>query len=106
MASPIRIRSGRRRHLYLKEWRKHRKLTQEKLADRLETSAATVSRMEKRAREPNVGYLEALADALDCEPQDFYRPPTNPFLDDEVRNAPPEKQEQIKAVVMALLRAS
>jgi transcriptional regulator with XRE-family HTH domain len=61
----------------IREWRKHRGLTLERLADRVEvltglkTTAQTLSRIENG----KIGYtqqmLEAIADALACEPADL-----------------------------------
>lgn len=61
----------KRRKTFLKEWRKHRGLTQEQLAERLGLTQATVARIERG----NIAYtqpvLEAIAEALRCEPADL-----------------------------------
>lgn len=63
---------------YLKQWRKHRGLTQQLLADRLETSKGYISDLENGKRRYNQDVLEALAYALMCEPADLLmRDPTN-----------------------------
>lgn len=64
---------------YLKEWRKHRGLTQERLADRLETTKGFISQLENGHRGYTQRLLERLADALMCEPADLLiRNPTDP----------------------------
>jgi transcriptional regulator with XRE-family HTH domain len=75
-----RIRGQRRRLTYIKAWRKYRDLTQEQLAERLETSGATISRVENGKSPYDQGLLEALAEALQCEPADLLaRPPDKDF---------------------------
>ena len=67
---PIRIaypRSKPRRATFFKQWRKHRQLTQERLADRLDTSIASVSRIESGRQPYTQDYLEALAVALQTD---------------------------------------
>lgn len=67
----------RRRH-FLKEWRKHRGLTQEQLAARVEMSTANLSRIEKGQQDYTQAVLEALADALQTDPASILiRDPTD-----------------------------
>jgi transcriptional regulator with XRE-family HTH domain len=64
------------RKTYIREWRKHHNLTLEKLVDRLDTmfgvrtTTATLSRTENGRQEYTQHLLEALADALQCDPAD------------------------------------
>lgn len=68
-----------RRPLFLRQWRKHRGLTQEKLAERLGTSKGYISELESGKQRYNQQHLEALAEALDCDPVDLLiRDPTDP----------------------------
>jgi len=57
-----------RRRTFFKEWRVHRGLSQEQLADRLETSVASISRIENGTQPYTQDVLEALADALNTDP--------------------------------------
>lgn len=57
-----------RRRTFIKEWRLHRGLSQEQLTDRLETSVASVSRIENGTQPYTQDVLEALADALMTDP--------------------------------------
>lgn len=66
----------RPRH-FIREWRKHRGLNQEQLAARIESTQPTISRVESGVMPYDQGLLEALADALSCEPCDLLmRDPT------------------------------
>lgn len=68
-----------RQRLYLKEWRKHRGLTQEQLAGRLSVDRTIISKIERGKLQYNQGFLEAAAEALMCEPADLIvRDPTDP----------------------------
>jgi transcriptional regulator with XRE-family HTH domain len=57
-----------RRRTFFKEWRLHRGLSQEQLADRLETSVASISRIESGTQPYTQDVLEALAEALTTDP--------------------------------------
>lgn len=68
------LKTSRKTHI--RAWRKHRGLTLERLADRIGVTPGALSQLERG----DVGYtqpmLEALADALSCEPSDLIaRPP-------------------------------
>src|SRR5689334_14704681 len=79
---PVRIayhRSKQRRRTFFKEWRIHRGLTQERVAERLDTSVASVSRVESGRQPYTQDYLEALASALQTDPASLLmRDPTDP----------------------------
>lgn len=57
-----------RRRTFIRQWREHRGLTQEQLASRLETSVASISRIESGTQPYTQDVLEALADALNTDP--------------------------------------
>lgn len=66
-----------KQRLFLKEWRKHRQLTQEQLADRLDVDRTIISKVERGKLQYSQGFLEAAAEALMCEPADLIvRDPT------------------------------
>ena len=67
--------SGARRSHFIRDWRKHRKLTQEELAERLGTSNAQISRIETGKNGYTQDFLEACASALSCAPADLLRGP-------------------------------
>ncbi|CAL8974541.1 helix-turn-helix domain-containing protein [Rhodoplanes serenus] len=61
----------RRRRLFLREWRKHRGLTQERLADRAEITQGMISQLENGRSDYTGELLDRLAEALMCEPADL-----------------------------------
>lgn len=57
-----------RRRIFLKEWRVHRGLTQEQLAERVSMAVSNISQLEQGRQGYSQEGLEALADALRCDP--------------------------------------
>lgn len=79
MVSRIGPKKLKTRRVYLAEWRNHKGLTQRQLAERLETTEATISRIENLQRDPTLGFLQAAAEALECSVSDIIeRPPPDP----------------------------
>jgi len=68
MSTKIAYRHKRaRRRTYIREWRQHRGLSQEQLASRLDTSVASISRIESGQQPYTQDTLEALAEALQTD---------------------------------------
>jgi len=91
---------------YFKQWRKYRGLTQEMLAERIHATPSTISQLETGKQGFTNSTLEALAEALNCQPGDLLmRDPLNGIwsIQDQLLKAAPEKQKQIEDVVRALL---
>ena len=64
---------------YIRQWRKHRGLTQAQLAERIGISKSYVTKIETFQRRYDQPFLEAAAEALRCEPADLImRDPTDP----------------------------
>lgn len=61
---------SRPRH-FVREWRKYRGLTQEQLAERIEKTHGAISQLENGKIDYTQGMLEALAEALRCDPGDL-----------------------------------
>lgn len=61
----------RRRRLFLREWRKYRRLTQERLADQADLTQGMISQLEGGKSDYTGELLERLADALSCDPVDI-----------------------------------
>lgn len=61
----------KRRRLFLTEWRKHRQLTQEQLAERTGLSQGMISQLETGRSDFTGNLLDLLAEALMCEPADL-----------------------------------
>lgn len=88
-----RVKMGRERgpH-YIAAWREHRKLTQAQLAELLNTTGATISRIEARKNGYTQAFLEACAEVLQCSPADLLR-------------GPPDEQDEIIRAVNKLSRS-
>lgn len=67
--------------LYIAEWREKAGLSQERLAERVGTSKASISRWETGERDPTAKVLAAIAYALDKEVPDLFRDPKRPSAD-------------------------
>lgn len=68
-----------RRRWFLREWRRYRNLSQEALASRIGKTQGLISQLERNQTSYTGDLLEALADALMCEPADLLiRNPTDP----------------------------
>lgn len=90
--------------LFLREWREARSLTQEQLADRLDTTKATISRYETGSRDWTGQFVQAAAEALGIEVADMFRHPGSPSIDAMIRQAPPVVQRQAQAAVEAIVK--
>lgn len=104
-----------RRRTYIRQWRKHRGLTLERLADRLLNddgsqilSVSMISRIETGQRPYTQDTLEALADALGTDPASLLM--RDPTTEDPIWSIwealKPEQKRQALAVIEALSKAS
>lgn len=72
-------RQAQFRPTFLRQWREHRKLTLEQLAERVGTTHATLSRVERGLTPYSQPMLEALAEELMTDPASILmRDPTDP----------------------------
>lgn len=100
-----RLKAGHARH-YIREWRKFRGLTLERLADRINVTAGAIGQLERG----EVGYtqpmLEALAEALQTKPGALvsWPPGRDPGMSDILLNATPEQEQTIRTMAEALVR--
>jgi transcriptional regulator with XRE-family HTH domain len=112
---PLRIdskKNKRYRPLHLREWRKSRGLTQERLVERIqeripEFSTASLSRLENGKQPYTQPVLEVLAWALQCEPQDLImRKPDSEIwsIMDTLEKLSPEERAQLTAIAQTFLR--
>lgn len=89
-------KSARPRKTYFKEWRLYRGITQDVLAERLDTTKSAVSKIENGTSRYNQFSLEAWANALSCDPGDLIsRPPParaaqEPSISELIEKASPE----------------
>lgn len=89
---------------YLREWRKKKGLSQEQLANRLDTNKGQISKLERGDQRMNDDWIAGLANALDIEPGDLLRDPEAPTLNDLLRSASPEQMQEIRAIAQIMLR--
>lgn len=98
------------RRVFIREWRKYHNLTLQNVVDRLEamyglkTTTATLSRTETGLQEYTQHLLEALADALQCEPADLIMRP--PQAEQDIRlvwsQLSPENQRKALEIIKLL----
>jgi transcriptional regulator with XRE-family HTH domain len=79
-------------------------MTQKQLGDRLGVTDMTVSRWERRTSLLNTNVMAAVAEALDIEPTDLYRPPDQPSADALLRSAPDDIRNQAVEMIEILIR--
>lgn len=82
MAKKVTPRFRQRRRIFLKEWREYRGLTQEQLAERVGMSKSNVSQLEQGRQGYSQDGLEALAEALQCDPGQIIN--VDPTKDDAI----------------------
>lgn len=99
-----RIRTHARGHLYIAEWMKELGLTDEKLAERMETSRVTVWRWRTEQHRLNPKKIAALALAMDLAPEAFWRLPGRPSLDAIVRDSPDDVVKKAADVVAIIAK--
>jgi DNA-binding Xre family transcriptional regulator len=102
-AMVTKIRKSVRGHLYIEEWMEFRGLSDEKLANRIGVARETVTRWRGQQHRLNPGKMAAIASALDCEPEELWRPPERPSLDAMVKNATEELQNTAADIVRRLV---
>jgi len=92
---------------FLREWRKHRGYTQERLAEMAGLSKPYISQLEGGKRQYTQELLEVLADALRCEPPDLIM--RDPSRDDAawsiIETLDPVQRRQVVAIAEALKKA-
>ncbi len=102
MTGPTRIGPKKPFRVYLKQWREHRGLTQQQLADRLETHKGTISRWEGSSRQLELQTVVAICEALDIPPDSiFHTPPVKgrATIEDKIAAAPEDIREEISDFV-------
>lgn len=94
--------------LFLREWREAKKVSQELIADAMDTDKSQVSRLEGDMRRVTVDWLEAYAEVLEVDREDLYRPPSKedtvgfPSIDRMIKDVDDSTRQQIFKIVAAL----
>lgn len=99
---PKRIGPKKPIRLFLAAWREKKNLTQQQVADRLETSDVTISRWETGERRPDLNAQAAYAEALGIELADLWRHPDTPSADELLRGQPPDVVDNVFKMIHAL----
>lgn len=94
---------------YVREWRKFRGLTQERLAERTPFTTGAISQLETGRTKYTQDMLEALAEALQCSPADLLmRDPLREgavwSIEEQLKSVSLQKRTEILAVVETMLR--
>lgn len=113
---PIRVSHQNRqlRPHFIRAWRVHRGLSQDQLVARVRErvdgfSKSTLSRIERALQPYSQPILEAIAWALDCEPQDLLmRQPGSPIwsIMDTLQSVSVEDQAQIVRIIQTFRKVS
>lgn len=99
MPTEIRNKLRRQAKVYLQEWRDKKGLTQEQLAERIETSKSVISKLENGRQRYNQEWLEAYAFALDVDVPTLFRHPDAPTPSELLAGMTPDQ----RVIAMALL---
>lgn len=93
---------------FIRQWRKHRGLTQDQLAERIGVNRAHLSRIETNGREPDLALLELLAEELRCEVADLIvRDPSKAESMWTIwEQLAPVQREQLSEIAQTLKKAS
>lgn len=93
---------------FIKEWRKHRGLTQEQLAERIGIARSYLTKIERGDRRYDQPFLEHAAYALRCEPGDLIvrDPTTTENIWSVWEKLTPPQRVQALAVIKALSDAT
>jgi transcriptional regulator with XRE-family HTH domain len=93
--------------LYLKEWREKFELTQEQLAERLETTKGRISKIENGKIRVHPILLDSLAQAFGIDdPLKLLRPPDAPSVDQLLAQATAEQRATAFRLVEAFLKSA
>lgn len=91
---------------FLREWRKHRGMTQDRLVEMSGIDKTTISQLENRKVPINERYLISLGRALKCQPIDLltWNPQVSEIpLEDLVRRVPRHQQALARSMLKALI---
>lgn len=102
MITEIHNKGRRPAKVYLREWIDYRGMTAERLADRIDASKGTISKLMTGKKRYNQDWLELIAYALNCEVPDLYRLPTAPTANELLARMTPEVKETAMKVLADL----
>src|SRR5215213_11449210 len=96
------------RQTFIRHWRKHRGLTLDQLSGRVGVTPGAISQLERGIVSYTQPMLEALADALSCEPADLLTrdPAASETLWSVYREMQPDQRSQAIEILRTLIRTS
>ena len=97
-------RKKQHRKTFIRDWRKHRGLSLDRLASRIEMTPSNLSKIERGNQPYTQPVLEALADALSCEAADLImrKPGAKHELEAVWVGLDEETKGQVTAIIQAL----
>ena len=87
---------------FLKEWRKHRRLTLQQVAARLETSPSVLSDLENGKSRMNDDWIAGFAWAYQVEPSDLLRDPAMPTRDELLSMGTPDQLRAAMSLIKTM----
>ncbi len=90
---------------YIREWRRHRGLTQAKLADAMGISRSYLTMIERGDRRYDQPFLESAAEVLQCTPPDLIgrKPGQRESIDAMLASVSEDERARIEAAIRALI---
>lgn len=105
MPTKIHDKGRRPARVYLREWRDAKGLSQDQLAERLETSKSVISKLETGKQRYNQDWLEAYAFALDVDVSAFFRHPDAPTPQELLASMTPDRQRTALQLLETLAKS-
>lgn len=91
-------------HLFVDEWMADLKLSDEILGQRMGKSRTTIWRWRTEQNRLNPKKIAALASAMGCRPEDFWRHPSRPSLDAILNREPDEVVRRAAELIRVMLK--
>lgn len=93
---------------FIREWRKHRRLSLDRLAPRIPMAVSSLSRVERGVQPYSQPMLEAIAEALGCAPADLLmRNPleeADPRVQDLLNSLDEQERNYVRGYIEALIQ--
>jgi transcriptional regulator with XRE-family HTH domain len=90
--------------LYIVEWMKELGITDERLAELMETNRVTIWRWRTEQHRLNPDKIVAIARAMGLPPETLWRPPGRPSLDAIVKDSPDDVVKKAADVVAIIAK--
>lgn len=90
--------------LFIREWMEKVPIDNERLAERMDCSPGTVSKLLNGHMKMTTEWLAAFADALNVEVPQLFHDPNRPTMDELLRKVPPDEERRILVVVDAMVK--